>query len=54
MNNKQPVIRKKIISCLIKIEQIKKGIIEDFDNIAEKSLRDNEPSVMFSVLPYYY
>lgn len=51
--NPQPIVRKKAIVALIKLEQVLPGSVEKFDEVVEKCLRDSDPGVMIAVLPFY-
>jgi hypothetical protein len=53
LTNPQPIVRKKAIIALIRLEQVLPGSIEKFDDVIEKCLRDSDPTVVISVLPSY-
>ena len=52
--NPQPIVKKKAMLALIRLEDVLPGSVEQFSDHAEKALRDGDPSIMMAVLPFYF
>ena len=49
-----PIVKKKVITSVIKLESIIPGAIEGFESVIEKALRDADPSIMIAAVPYFF